>query len=103
PPPGRRRGEELALPFWRARGAPPSLIVMIIDAQRIAMHEQRTVDHRWIREERRAARLAESLAQQEVAVAVHQTDARAARGEAPQKARDHGVERCLEVLVADPI
>jgi len=34
---------------------------------------------------------------------VHQTDARAARGEAPQKARDHGVERCLEVLVADPI
>ena len=76
---------------------------MIIDAKRIAMHEERAVDDRRVRKDRRAARPAESVAEQEVAVAVHQADPCAAGGQAPQKAGDHGIERRLEVLVADPV
>ena len=37
------------------------------------------------------------------AVAVHHADVGTARGETPQEAGDHGVERRLDVLVADPV
>src|SRR6185503_4294472 len=59
--------------------------------------------HRGIVEERRAGRRAETPAEEEIAVAVHQVELHAAAAQVPEQAGDHGVERQAEVVVADPV
>jgi hypothetical protein len=99
--------QELALPLLRARCAPPVLIVEVVGAKRVAVHEQRPlaadVGERRIGEELRARGGAEALAHQEVAVAVHDVEVRAGLRQAPEESGDHGVERLVDVVVADPV
>src|ERR1051326_4866228 len=45
---GERLGEELPLPVRRARRAPPRLIVMVIGAEGVAVHQQDTIGYRGI-------------------------------------------------------
>ena len=71
------------------------------------MHQQRfhalhVVDGR-IGQQLRPGGRAEALAQEEVAVAVHHVHRHAVARKAAQQARHHGVERLLEVVVADPV
>jgi len=71
------------------------------------VHEERLlsadVELGGIREQLGAGRLAEALAQQEVAIAVHHAKPRARLGEAVEEAGDDRVERFVDVVVADPV
>src|SRR6185436_18740014 len=101
-----RPGEEFALPRLGARDPAPVLVVQVVGAQRVAVHEQRAhaldLVHARVGEELRAGGGAKALADEEVAVAVHEVDRHAAAGEVREQPRDHRVERRLEIVVADP-
>ena len=88
-------------------GAAPVLVIDVVGAQRVAVDEQRPyaldLVHGGVGEEARAGRFAEALAEEEIAVAVHEVQRHAAGGEPAQQSGHHGVERPLEVVVADPV
>lgn len=77
---GKRPGQKLSLEFGRADLGAVLLVLDVVGAQRIAVGDQRgpavQVDQAGIGEQRRAAGVAQNLAHQQVAVAVHQVHAR---------------------------
>jgi hypothetical protein len=99
--------QECVLPVRGARRAPPILVLEVVGAKRVAVHEQRPlaadVGERRLGEELRARGGAEALAHQEVAVAVHHVEPRAGLRQSVEERGDHGVERLVDVVVADPV
>src|SRR5467141_2918871 len=57
----------------------------------------------WIRQKLRPGFAAEALPDQEVAVAVHDAQPRAAPGQVAQQAGDDGIERLGKAVIADPV
>src|SRR5258706_2088569 len=98
-----RLGEEASLPAGVARRAAQVLVVEVVDAQRVAVHQEDVVFYRRIGEQLAAGRRGEAAAEQEVAVAVHEIEPGAGAGQPVEEADDDAVERRLEVLVADPV
>jgi hypothetical protein len=105
------QGEELGLPGRIAQPAAQGLIVDVVRAEGVAMQEQggRTVqvDDLRLGQESQAAALGEGLADEEVAIAVHEGHRHAGiahRAQALCDGRERGAEaRIVEHVVADPV
>jgi len=74
----KRLGEELTLPVLGARHAAPGLVVVIVGAQRIAVHQGHRLagepDHARIVQEAGSAGGEKSIADKEIPVTVHEPD-----------------------------
>ncbi len=100
-----RQRQKPALPVGIShRGAQP-LVGMIVGAQRIAVHRQygfpEEGDDQGVVQQLRAARFAEAVRQQKIAVAVHHEAGHAARGEFAQPGDGRRLRR-VRRIIADP-
>ena len=88
-----------------AHDAPQALIAVVVGAQHIAVHQQDALaielDGRAVLEQPAAGVATEALAEQEVAVAVHDEAGHTSRGEIAQRSHDFALCR-VRVIVTDP-
>ncbi|MNC49781.1 hypothetical protein D3C75_989830 [compost metagenome] len=93
------QGDGVAQTFAQA------LVALVAGAQAVAVQQQRRLtiqlDHAAFSKQGAAGRTAKALAEQEVAIAVHQVDLRAAIAQAAQGAGDGALE-LVHAVVADP-
>src|SRR6202047_2857538 len=100
-----RQGEEALLPIPAAHHAAQLLVGMIVGAQRIAVREQHPLAvelrHHRIGEQAAAAALAETLTEQEVAIAVQREAGDTARAECAQSPA-HPLLGGIAVVISHP-
>ena len=98
-------GKEPLLPLRIANFFPERLVIMVVGAQRIAVAEQHGLamqfEPRRVVEQPATAVFGEALADQEIAVAVHEVNRYAGIAEGTQLPRDH-FRKIIVVVIADP-
>src|SRR5439155_18149045 len=92
--------------FRRTDARAVALVLDVVGAKLVAMQEQRPsstqLDDVLLRQQARAGGLLETLAQQEVAIAVRKVDRNAAIGERANRRGNCLCERIGELIVAEP-
>ena len=100
-------GQEDLLPGFGANLRAKTLIINVVGAQRIPVHQQSTlsiqVNQRRIRKQGELGEFGEALADEEVAVAVHEIDFCAAVCNGRQRFDDLAIQAVIDVIVADPV
>ena len=107
PAQGQGQAQEQALVYGIASEGTEFLILHIVGAQRIAVHEESPdsveIEERRVRQQLRAAVRGKGLPDQHVAVAMHEMKRDPFAAQSVQCVGDRSVERVGEVVVAHPV
>src|SRR5690606_6104389 len=102
-----RLRQKSALVVGIARVGAESLVIDVVGAERIAVHEKRRhsvkLDESRVGEQSSAAVPCEAFAHQHIPVALHEVEPYAALRDSAQRSGDRGVEGFPDIVVAYPV